>query len=261
MLSSRRVLTLLGASCAVAVVAMPVLAVAHDGGSGGRRSAHSLSGPKRICKKLGVSLNGSSHSARHSNGFSSLTEMQVQELKTACNKLAGAYAIKRSAETAAFNANQQALEPELSRLNAACPRWHRHDRRHGSDRTGATGPTGPTGETGATGSAHASDSTGSTGATSPTVACEQARTAFDAKVRATRASYRQAKTAAATAFDAALTEFQATVTTTLGADFTHGRHHHRMIPPDGSTGSTGSTGPALPPETGPGPHPGDRHGG
>ena len=221
---------------AVTAVAMPVVAVAHGGGDGAGRSAHSLSGAKRLCRQVGVPLNGSSHSARHANSDSNLTETQVQELQTACTKLAAAYAIERAADNAAFAANQQALEPELSQMIAACPRWHRHDRHHGSGTTGPSGPTGATGATGSAGATAADDSTGPTGATGPSAACEQARSALEAKVRATRASYRQAKTAAATAFDAALTEFDATVQATVGADFLHGHHHHhRMTPSPGST--------------------------
>jgi hypothetical protein len=287
MLSSRRVLTLLGASGAVAAVAMPVVALAHQSGGGGRGSAHSLSTPKQICRMVGVPLNGNSHSARHANDSASLTETQVQEMKTACAKLAAAYAVERSAEKAAFTANQQALEPELAQLNSACPRRHDHGH-HGHGGTGSTGSTGATGDTGATGSTGAttssdSGSSGSTGATGPTTACQVARTAFEAKVRATRPAYKQAKTEIRTAFETALTEFNATASATLGPDFAHGHHHHHhheRTPPGGSTGSTGATGstgstgstgatgatgstgskgPALPPETGPGPHPGFTH--
>ncbi len=121
MLSSRRVLTLLGMSCAVAAVAMPVVAAAHDGGSGGRRSAHSLSGPKRICWKVGVSLSGNSHSARHSSSIANLTEAQVQELRSACTELATAYGVERSADRAAFIANAQALAPALAQLDTRVP--------------------------------------------------------------------------------------------------------------------------------------------
>jgi hypothetical protein len=270
MLSSRRVLTLLGASGAVAAVAMPVVALAHQGGGGGRGSAHSLSAPKQICRMVGVPLNGNSHSARHANSSASLTEMQVQEMNTACAKLAAAYAVERSAAKAVFTANQQALEPELAQLNSACPRPHHHHGHHGHGGTGSTGSTGATGDSGATGSTGASasgdsGSSGSTGATGPTTACQQARTAFEAKMTATRPAYRHAETEIRTAFETALTEFNATASATLGPDFSYGHHHHERTPPGGSTGSTGSTGatgstavtgPALPTETGPGPHPG-----
>jgi hypothetical protein len=254
MLSSHRVLTLLAASGAVAAVAMPVAALAHGGG-GGRRSAQSLSAPKRICSKVGVPLDGSSHGGTHANGYGygygygSLTETQVAALKTACEKLAPGYVAEHSADMAALNANQAALEPELAQLNTACPRWHGHDRRHGSGATGSTGATGATG------------STGPVGESPPTVACEEARNAFDAKVKETEPKYRQAENVAATVFDVALTEFEETVKATVGSGFTQGRHHHHHhgTGSTGSTGSTGANGPTLPTgPTGPGPSPGGR---
>jgi len=262
MLSSHRVLTLLAASGAAAAVAIPAVALAHDGtgggGRAGRRSAHSLSSPNRICGKVGVPLNGSSRGL-HANGFGNLTDTQVTELKAACSKLVTAYGKERGADEAA----QQLLEPELSQLNAACPRWHGRDRRHWTGATGATGSTGSPGSSG---------STGSTGATGPSTACQEARSAFDAKLTAVGATYRQHKKEAATELATALTEFEGTVEATLGPDFRHGHRHHRSgstgstgstgaTGATGSTGSSGSSGPTLPTgPTGPGPSPGGRHG-
>jgi hypothetical protein len=261
---------MLAASGAVAAVAIPAVAAAHNGGGGGRRSAHSLSGPKRICREVGTPLNGSSRGDLHASGYGngSLTEVQVTALKTACGKLAPAYAAERSADSVAYNANRPALEAERSQLDTACPRWYGHGGRHGDGATGSTGATGATGATGST------SPIGETVSTAPTVACEEARNAF----KATEEAYRQAKETAATALDAALTEFENTVKATLGSELTRGPHHHHHhgagstgpsgpTGPTGSTdftgptGSTGSGGPTLPTgPTGSGPSPGDRGG-
>ena len=96
MLSSRRVLTLLGTCCAMAAVAMPVVALAHGGG--GRQSARSLRGPERTCGEVGVSLGRGPHGGPYGNGHSSLSEAQVTALQTACNNLASAYATERGAD-------------------------------------------------------------------------------------------------------------------------------------------------------------------
>ncbi len=278
MLSSHRVLTMLAASGAIAAVAIPAVAVAHDGGRGGgggrRRSAHSPSGPGRICREVGAPLKGVSQDGLHANGFANLTETQVTELTATCGKLATAYGELHKADEAAA----QLLEPELSQLNAACPRWHGPDRRNW---TGATGSTGSTGATGSTGSTGATGSTASTGASGPSSVCEQARSAFDAKLSAVGGTYRQGERQAATNFDTALAEFEATVKAILGPDFEHGHRHHRggstgstgwtgASGPTGSTGSTGATGstgssgslgPTLPTgPAGPGPRPGARRG-
>ncbi len=232
MLSSRRVLTLLGASCVVAAAAMPVVAAAHDGGGGGRRSAHSLRGPKQICRKVGVSLNGGTHGAQPGSSYSALTETQIQELTTACNKLRAASATERLADSAALETYQQSLEPQLAELASACPRWHGH---HGHGGTGSTGATGPTGSTGTTG---------------PSTACQEARSALNAKVKANWPAYRQKRDEAETTFAAAVTEFEETVKTLLGpGSFGHRHHHHRMGAPGGPTGPTGPTGSSGP--TGP----------
>jgi len=147
MLSSRRVLALLVASCAVAAVTMPVVALAH-GGSGGRRSGRSHGNPAQICRQVGVSLSGSSRAPRY-DGQNGLTEAQLQEVKIACTKLAAAYATERSAVGPALSAEQQALVAAFTQLNGVCPRsFHRPP--HGSGPTGASGVTGPTGTTGVT---------------------------------------------------------------------------------------------------------------
>ncbi len=267
MLSSHRVLTVLAASGAVAALAMPVVAIAHDGGGGGRGPSRSLSGAKRICREVGEPLGGASHSGLHDNGYGSLTETQVTELKTACAKLASAYKIEREEDLAAFKANQLALGPELAQLNAACPGRHDHWH-HGRDTSGATGATGSTGSTGSTGATGVVNET----VPAPTIACEEARS----KVKETKATYRQARKAAATKFDPVLTEFEATVKAILGPDPAYGHHHHHRggttgptgwsgstgsTGSTGTTGSTGATGPTLPTGPGgPGPHPGGRHG-
>ena len=260
MLSSHRALTLVAASGAVAAVAMPVAALAHGDRGGRRRSAHSLSGPKRICRQVGVPLTASSHGDLHANGYGRLTATQIEDLQTACNQLAEAYTTEHNEDTTAFTA----LEPELSQLNAACPRshgHHGHHGHHGSATTGSTGSTGPSGTTGVVAEAL------------PSAACEEARNAF----RAADETYRLKRKEAASAFDKALATFDETVTATLGTDVAHGHHHRRSgstgstgwtgpsgwSGPSGSSGSTGSTGsmaPTLPTgPTGPGPVPGARH--
>src|SRR5271168_1428160 len=139
MLSSRRVLPLLLSTCAVAAVVMPVVALAHGSGGGGRRSTRSLTRAERLCGELGVFVNGRSHGdylvgARHTQ----LNETQVQELTSACQKLASAYAIQRTAEGAPLNAEHQALKAALIQLDGVCPAWPGH---HGD----GSGPTGATG--------------------------------------------------------------------------------------------------------------------
>src|SRR5271168_1930926 len=101
MLSSRRVLPLLLSTCAVAAVAMPVVALAHGSGGGGRRSIRSLTRAERLCGELGVFVNGRSHGDRPlSAGRTQLNATQLQELTSACQKLASAYASERTTEIA-----------------------------------------------------------------------------------------------------------------------------------------------------------------
>src|SRR5271167_1501476 len=152
MVSSHRVLALFGTCCAVAAVATPVVALAHSGRGGDHRSGPKPSGPEQTCKEVGVSLNGHARGGLHAYGLGGLSAEQVKALETACNKLASAYATERSADSAAFKTEQQALETALTQLNKVCPRSHRHHRHHQrglaarhhrSDPTGPTGLTGP----------------------------------------------------------------------------------------------------------------------
>jgi hypothetical protein len=263
MLSTRRVLLLLVTSCVAAAVALPVVALAHDGGGGGggHRFTRSPAGAKQACRKVGVFLDGAAHGA-HSGlprtAGSSLTETQAQELQAACNKLAGAYAVERTADHGARMTEHQALAAAIAQLNSVCPlRLHGH---HEGDLSGPTGPTGPTGPSGPT---------GSSGATGLTSACVQARQTFAAALGAALSTFRQADDEARKAFQAALDEFEVTLNATLGSDFGHhhhhGHHHGRLggtgaSGPTGSTGSTGATGSTG--STGPGGvEPGHEHGG
>lgn len=224
MLSSRRVLTLLGACCAVAAVATPVVALAHGGRGGERKASGWLSGAEQTCGEVGISLNGHSYSGLHNDGLSYLSQAQIQALETACNKLGPAYAAERSADSAASAAWQQALAAALTQLNKVCPQWHHHHGHHWG------GPTGPTGDGGLT---------GPTGATGPSTACKEARKTYDAAIKAADKAYRQASNTTAKTFDAALTEFETAVEPLLGSDSIH--HHHHW--PTGATGPTGPTGP------------------
>ena len=227
MLSSRRVLTLLIASCAVAAVAMPVVALAHGGGGPQRRFGHPQSGPKQVCRKVGVSLSGSAHSGLPGDGHGSLTEPQVQALQAACDKLAPAYATELSTDGVALSSLHQAIEAALAHLTGVCPLSGRHGGHH------EAGPTGPTGATGATGS------TGSTGAMGST-ACMEARKASSAAVTAAEQSFRQTTNEARKTFAPALKEFEVTVDATLGSGLRH-PHHHGRHGGNGSTGASGST--------------------
>ena len=244
MLYSRRVRSLipLGVCCAAAGALLPVVALAHGSGGDARRGSRAASGAQRTCGAVGVSLDGRSHGRHHHLRTSSLSATQIQALQTACNTLASAYATQRSADNAASEEMQKATEAALTQLNGVCPAppygHHRHRWFGPAGATGSTGASGPSGPTGPTGSS------GPTGATGPSTACTEALETYRAAVAAAWGADRRARDQAAGTFDAALTEFEATVTGILGPESTHHHHHHHR--PTGPTGTTGPVEESVP---------------
>jgi hypothetical protein len=265
--SLRRILIPLAVCCAVGVVAIPVVALAHGGGGrggrGGPRSARSASRARQLCREVGVPLDGRTGHAGRGAGYG-LSEAQIQALQSACNTLAAAYTTERSVLDTAATTRRQAVEAAHAQLLSVCPVPRRHRRRHHHHRgfpptgpTGASGPTGPSGTTGPTGPIYVI-----------TPPCKEARKTYRAAILAADKVFWQASEEAAQTLDAALAAFEATAQSTLGSGswqrHHHGsgsgptgptgvtgpiwprRHHHEPTGPTGATGPTGVTGPTGP---------------
>jgi hypothetical protein len=254
MLSLRRILGMISGVLALTAVTVPVVALAHGGGPGGRHHSKANEASvgnqaRHICRGVGTSMTGPmgpikgsfgrgdrAHFARHrmfsgdfgGHGFGGpeLTETQTKELQAACAKLGAAFETKQKADAAAFEAARAAIMAARQKLEAACPRSEFGEGEHGSRlrlhglRTHAhaavTGPTGPTG---------------------PKMGCEQAFAAFQAAKTAAKQALVAALTKASEAFGKALSEFETTV--------------EKILAKSGPTGPTGPTGKKPTGPTGP----------
>jgi hypothetical protein len=167
MLSLRRILIPLGLCCAVAAVAVPVVALAHGGRDHPPRDLTRISAHRaeQICARVGVALGfsgrasdwrGRNHFRRDHFDGGRLSETQVQELQAACNKLAAALG-EFDTTVQGIVGSGFAHHPPVGSgpTGATGPTGpfggHHHPPKCGGGPTGPTGPTGATGPTGPTG--------------------------------------------------------------------------------------------------------------
>lgn len=240
----RRRMLIAPLACCVAAIAVPVVASAHDSHGHPRSHGRPLSQVQKLCDEVGVPLGV--HPLRHRHGLGlghgapvGLSEAQLAQLKSACEKLDAAYqADSKSAETAARTFLEAAIAAR-KQLAGVCPPHHHH-----FTPAGSTGPAGPTGATGPTGPPEVS------------TACKEARKTYRMTLKEAKRSFRKALDEAKKAFQAALGEFETSAkpileTLETGPRFGGGHHHHHhhgfgpsgTSGPSGSTGLTGPTGP------------------
>lgn len=227
----RRRMLIAPLACCAAAIAVPVAASAHHSHGHGRFHGRPLSQVQKLCDEVGVPL--SAHPLRHHHGLglghgapAGLSEAQLAQLKSACEKLDAAHQAESKAAEAAAETYLEAAIAARKALEAVCPAHHHH-----FTPVGSTGPTGPTGATGPTGPPEVS------------AACREARKTYHLTLREARKSFRKALDEAKTAFQGALGEFEAAVkpileTLETGPRFGGG--------PSGPSGTTGVTGPAGP---------------
>ena len=197
----------------------PSMALAHGGHE--HFSHHSVFHAKQVqhfCAEAGVALNGHSDFNRQGrrpsslteSGPGSLTETQVKELKMACEKLATAYGVERTADEAAAKTLWEALKPARAKLLEACPALTEHHDFHVW--------------------MHAE--------LSP--ACTEALTSYWATAREAKKSFRAALEAAGKPFEVALKEFEASTESILpaleAAQAEHSSHHGKNSDGPGSPG-------------------------
>ncbi|HTY96013.1 MAG TPA: hypothetical protein VMB91_03160 [Solirubrobacteraceae bacterium] len=211
-------MTIVVAVCGLTALSVPSAALAHHGrGRFGHRADFGGRGAQGLCAEAGVPLNGhlngpsgpwGGHSDWQAQGLASLTETQTKELKSACEKLATAYAAKRTADAAAAKTVWEALKADATKLHEACPALAEHH------------------EPGFELSA----------------ACKEALTSFWTSAREAKKAYRAALEAAYKAFAPAVTEFE-TATAPLVAVLaatTPGGHGHGPRPGFGRYEPNGS---------------------
>jgi hypothetical protein len=212
----RRLAVAAGSTALLALIAVPVTALAHNGtpGRAGLIQQRSLSQALLICRAVGSPLAGSPlDRARSALGPAALATM-----RSACATLAGALAVRDTAERSATQSFFTASEAARSGLVSACPELAQDHRDGGSP--GATGPAGPPLDS----------------------ACQTALGTYRDAASADRQTYRQAISAAATGFDVAAKAFASAV----GPLWISARPPAATARPTGPTGPTGpwaATGP------------------
>ena len=187
LIRSRVVMALVVAGCGLTAMSVPSVALAHHGRGRfdrfGPRAGFGGKGAQGLCAEAGVAMNGhlngpggpwGGHSNWDGQGLASLTETQTKELKSACEKLATAYAAKRTADGAAAKTLWEALKADATKLHEACPALAEHH------------------EPGFELSA----------------ACKEALTSFWTSAKEAKKAYRAAVEAADKAFAPALAEFE-----------------------------------------------------
>jgi len=136
LIPSRVVMALVVAVCGLTAMSVPSAALAHHGrGHFGRRADFGGKGARGLCAEAGVPMSGhlnghdapwGDHPGWDGQGLASLTETQTKELKSACEKLAAAYAVKKTAEAAAAKTLWEALKADATKLHEACPALAEH---------------------------------------------------------------------------------------------------------------------------------------
>ncbi len=193
LIRSRVVMALVVAVCGLTAMSVPSVALAHHGrGRFGPRAGYGGKGAQGLCAEAGVAVNGhlnghaapwGGHPSWDGQALASLTETQTKELKSACEKLATAYAAKRTADAAAAKALWEALKADATKLHEACPALAEHH------------------EPGFELSA----------------ACKEALTSFWTSAKEAKKVYRAAVEAAAKAFAPAVGEFETTTAPIVAA--------------------------------------------
>ncbi len=84
-----------------------------------------------MCAQVGVAVTGHVHALEHpgwvhDSAVSTLGEAQTKELVAACEKLAGAFGVKRKAVEAASKALWETLKADRTKLDEACPALTEH---------------------------------------------------------------------------------------------------------------------------------------
>lgn len=224
MLVRHRVMIVSAICCALAATAVPSVALAHGGGGRYGYRVRLQNRAQRLCVEAGVPLNGQKRG--EGRGPSGLSEAQVKELKTACEKLAAAYAAQRKADEAASKTFGEARTSDRTKLNGACPALTEHHER---------------------------------GAGEPielSAACKEALKSYGTAVREAEKACRKALDEAGKTFATALSEFETAVKPVLTALETAARehrHHHG----EGSSGE--GSGPSGRGQAGPAGWPGPGH--
>ena len=112
--------------CVLGAVSLPSAALAHGFGHygfghyrGGGHYRHA-GGAQQLCAEAGVPLYGQVH-GEEGHSLASLSESQLDALKSACEKLAPASAAEKEAVEAASKVLHEALSAARTKLDEACP--------------------------------------------------------------------------------------------------------------------------------------------
>ncbi len=240
----RRLIVVTGILAVTALVAVPMVALAH-GGSGSDRSSSSatasisqlggfgfgsIARDQQLCRTAS-SLQGSTAAASRFHGFpgfpgfgsprrrgpgSQLTPTQIQQIQTACAALKTAELAYLSAERSALTTYVSTVRQARRAVFAACVPQ------------GSTGPAG---------------TTGPTGPSAPSPACKAALHTYRVTVHAAKHTYGQAIRAARQALDAALQAFAAAIANALRPPGPTGPTGPTTGPTGPTTGTTAATGP------------------
>ena len=184
MLIRPRVMALCAAVCVLAPMTVASAAQAHRGHEHFRRhGALQTKQVNGVCAQVGVAVSDHVHAFEHprrvhDSAVSSLSEAQTKELVAACEKLAGAFAVKRKAVEGASKTFWEALKADRAKLDEACPALTEHHE-HGFWEHNELSPV-----------------------------CQEALKAFWASAHEAGKSYRAAVQEACKTFHTALTEFE-----------------------------------------------------
>ena len=156
-----------------------------------------------MCAQAGVAVSAHVHAFNH-RGFvenpavSGLSETQTKELMAACEKLAAAFAVKRTAVEAASKTFWEALKADRAKLDEACPALTEHHE-HGFWEHNELSP-----------------------------ACQEALKAFWTSAHEAGKTYRTAVQEACKTFRVALSEFEASTKPILAALEAAEMEHHNF---------------------------------
>ncbi len=236
MLIRPRVMAVCAALCVLAPMTLASAAQAHRGARHLHR--HDVFQSKQVsgvCAQAGVAVSDHVHAFKRLDevqdpGVSSLSETQTKELVAACEKLAGAFAVKHKAVEGASKTFWEALKADRTKLQEACPALTEHHE-HGFWEQTELSP-----------------------------ACQEALKSYWASAHEAGKAYRTAVQEACKTFHAALTEFEeATKAIVAAIEAGESEHHFQPAPGPGGPELPG-TGPVGPGHAGPG-YTGSGHGG
>ncbi len=227
MLIGPRVMAVFAAACVLAPMTLTSAAQADRGARHLHRHDLFQSGQvSGVCAQAGVAVGDHVHAFKRPDeaqnpGVSSLSETKTKELVAACEKLAGAFAVKQKAVEGASKTFWEALKADGTKLQEACPALTEHHE-HGFWEQTELSP-----------------------------ACQEALKTYWASAHEAGRAYRTAVQEACKTFHTALTEFEEATKSILAAiEAGEPEHHLQPVPgpagpelPGAGTGDPGHAGP------------------